>query len=298
MTRRVGMIGAGLMGHGIAKNIVEAGFPLAVMANRNRAPVDDLVGRGASEAAGPRAVAEAADVVFTCLPNSDVVERVLLGEDGVASGGRDGLVVVDLTTGRPAATVRIAEALAPRGITLLDGPVTLTPKEAWEGTLNLLIGGDPAIIEDLRPIFESFSARIFPTGPVGSAHTLKLVNNFLAQGGMALAVEAITTALRAGVDPAMMRELVMVSGGASTAFQRISTVVVGDEAGGGGAFAIRNALKDVAYFTELEERERVLPVMGDAARQFFQIAVALGFGDAHLPKLFEVQDALNRDRPA
>ena len=293
MATRVGIIGAGLMGHGIAKNIVAKGFPLTVMAHRNRAPVEDLLRRGAREAATPREVAEAADLVFTCLPNSEVVERVLLGDGGVLEAARDGLVVVDLTTGRPAATVRLGEVLAKRGVRLLDGPVTLTPREAEEGRLNLLIGGDPGLIEAHRPIFEAFSARIFPTGPLGSAHTLKLVNNFLAQGGMALAVEAITTALRAGVEAKTMRELVMVSGGASTAFQRISTVVVGEDPGGGGAFAIRNALKDVRYFTELEAAAGVVPTMGDAARQFFELATALGYGDEHLPKLFEVQSRLD-----
>jgi len=293
MTLRVGMIGAGLMGHGIARNVVEKGFPLAVLAHRNRKPVDDLLGRGAREVRTPDELAAASDVVLACLPNSDVVERVLLDPGGVLEGARPGLIVVDHTTGRPAATRRLGEMLGARGVHLLDGPVTLTPKEAWDGTLNLLIGGDAGLIDRLRPLFETFAARIFPTGPLGSAHTLKLVNNFLAQGGMALAVEAITTALRAGVDPKMMRELVMVSGGASTAFQRISTVAVGGDPGGGGAFAIRNALKDIRYFTELQAAEGMVPVMGDAARQFFEIATALGFGDAHLPELFEVQRRLS-----
>lgn len=293
MTKRVGMIGAGLMGQGIASNILKGGFPLTVLAHRNRAPIEALVAAGAREAGSAKEVAEASEVILTCLPNSDVVESVLLGEGGVLEGAAAGAVVVDLTTGRPATTIRLGEACGARGVHLLDGPVTLTPKEAFEGRLNLLIGGPPEVVEELRPLFETFSARIFPTGPLGSGHTLKLVNNFLAQGGMALAVEAIATALGAGVDPKMMRELVMVSGGASTAFERISTVVVGEDPGGGGAFSIRNALKDVRYFTELEEAASVLPTMGDAARRFFQIAVALGYGDEHLPKLFEVQDRLS-----
>lgn len=297
MSRRIGLIGAGLMGHGIALNILKGGFELTVLAHRNRAPVEDLVGHGAREAVSPAEVAAASDVLFTCLPNSDVVETVLLGPGGAIEGARPNLVVVDLTTGRPSATTRLGATLAGHGVRLLDGPVTLTPKEALEGRLNLLIGGEPAVIEELRPLFETFSARIFPTGPLGSAHTLKLVNNFLTMGGMALAVEAITTALRAGVEPRMMRELVMVSGGASTAFERISTAVTGEDPGSGGAFAIGNALKDVRYFNELEDADGVLPIMGDAARQFFQLAVALGFGDQHLPRLFEVQERLLALRP-
>ena len=295
MNRRIGLIGAGLMGHGIARNIVEKGWPLTVMANRNRQPVEDLVARGAAEVTTPAEVARASEVLFTCLPNSDVVEQVLLGPNGVLEGAAQGLVVVDLTTGRPEATRRLGAILAERGVHLLDGPVTLTPKEAEEGTLNLLIGGDAGRIEELRPLFETFTAKIFTTGPLGSAHTLKLVNNFLSQGGMAMAVEAIVTGLAAGVDPKMLREVISVGGGNSVAFQRISTVLVDEDPGGGGAFAIRNGLKDVRYFTELQEAAGVFSTMGEATRRAFQLAVALGYGDAYLPKLIEAHQRLSRE---
>ena len=175
---------------------------------------------------------------------------------------------------------------------MLDAPMTLTPKEAEEGTLNLLVGGDPALVEEVRPVLETFSARIFYTGPLGSAHTLKLVNNFLSLGTNALVVEAIDTALRAGVDPVTMRDVISVSGGNSTSFQRLVRRVIGEDTGGGGAFAIRNALKDVDYFVKLGEAGGAYNAMGEAVRRFFRLAVALGHGDQMLPRLFDVQARL------
>ena len=202
MTERIGFIGAGLMGHGVAKNILAGGYPAAVLAHRNRAPVDDLLGRGATEAPSAAALARDVDVLFTCVSDSAVLDEVVHGADGVLAGPpRAGLVLVDLTTADPAATRRLASELAAAGVRMLDAPMTLTPKEAEEGTLNLLVGGDPALLEEVRPILATFTQRIFHTGPLGTAHTLKLINNFLSQGTNAVVVEAIVTALKAGVAP-------------------------------------------------------------------------------------------------
>jgi 3-hydroxyisobutyrate dehydrogenase-like beta-hydroxyacid dehydrogenase len=292
MSTRIGFIGAGLMGHGVAKNILEKGYPLTVLGHRNREPVDDLVGRGAGEARSAAEIAAGAEVVFTCLPDSDVVERVVLGPGGILEGAREGLILCDLTTAAPARTIALGTRLAERGVHLLDTPMTLTPKEAEEGRLNLLVGGERALFDRLHPIFATFNERIWHIGPLGSAHTLKLINNFLSQAGNALVVEAITTALAAGVDPHRMREVISVSGGNSVSFQRLSRFAVGEDPAGGGAFSIRNGLKDVRYFTDLQEAHGMLPTMGEATRQFMRLAVALGYGDRMLPALFEVQDKL------
>ena len=121
--QRIGYIGVGLMGHGAAKNILERGYPLTVMGHRNRAPVEDLVARGAKEASTPEAVAAASDILFMCLPSSVEVEHTVYGENGVLSGTRDGLVVVDSTTSDPRSTQRIGADLAARGVRMADGPL-------------------------------------------------------------------------------------------------------------------------------------------------------------------------------
>lgn len=291
MEQRIGFIGAGLMGHGVARNILEKGYPLTVLGHRNRAPVEDLVRRGAREETSAARLAAESEVLFTCLPNSAVVETVVCGPGGVLEGAREGLILVDLTTGAPQATQRIAERAAARGVRMLDAPMTLTPKEAEEGRLNLLVGGDRALFEELKPLFQTFNERIFHIGPLGAAHTLKLINNFLSQGNLALVVLAATTALRAGVDARMMHEVISVSGGNSVVFQRAARVLLGEA--DTSAFAIENALKDVRYFAELAEEQDVYAPLADAVQRFFHLAVALGHGEEMLPKLFEVQDRLS-----
>ena len=172
-SKKIGFIGVGLMGHGAAKNILEDGYPLTVLAHRNRKPVDDLIERGAGEAGSAAELAGSVDILFTCVSNSAVMEQVVCGEGGILTGARDGLILVDMTTAEPSSTVTLGAALAEKGVVLVDGPVTLTPKEAEEGRLNIMIGADLAVLDQIRPVLETFCEHIFHTGPLGSAHTLK-----------------------------------------------------------------------------------------------------------------------------
>ncbi|MDQ2705745.1 MAG: NAD(P)-dependent oxidoreductase, partial [Pseudomonadota bacterium] len=169
---RVGFVGVGLMGHGMAKNIVEKGHPLTIMAHRNREPVEDLKSRGAQEVETLHELASASDVVVLCVTGSPEVEAILTGPGGLASAGRQ-LIVVDCSTSDPSSTVKLAAALAPQGVTLVDAPLSRTPKDAEAGTLDVMAGGDDAAFERVRPVLEKFAGRIVRTGPVGSGHTMK-----------------------------------------------------------------------------------------------------------------------------
>jgi 3-hydroxyisobutyrate dehydrogenase-like beta-hydroxyacid dehydrogenase len=296
MTKKIGFIGVGLMGRGAAKNILEGGYPLSVLAHRNRKPVDDLVGRGAEEASSAAELAAKVDVLFTCVSDSAVMNKVVLGENGVLAGARKGLILVDMTTAEAASTLALAERLAEKGAIMVDGPVTLTPKEAEEGRLNIMIGAEAAILDEIRPILETFTQRIFHTGPLGSAHTLKLINNFLTLGNAALVVEACMAAKKAGVDPKMMVELISVSGGQSEAFQRMARLFAGEGDPSKSAFAIKNALKDVSYFWRLADAQDCYAPLADAVRRWYDLAVALGHGDDLMPALFEAHAHLNGRR--
>lgn len=291
--KKIGFIGVGLMGHGAAKNILEGGYSLKVLAHRNRNPVDDLVSRGATEAKSAAELAADVDILFTCVSDSGVMEQVVLGEGGVLEGARPGLILVDMTTSEPSSTHRLSEALAEKGAVLVDGPVTLTPKEAEEGRLNIMIGAEAAILDQIRPVLDTFCERIFHIGPLGSAHTLKLINNFLTLGNAALAVEACTAAAKAGVDPKMMVDLISVSGGDSASFQRMARLLTGDGDPSKAAFAIKNARKDVTYFWRLAEDRAVHAPLADSIRRWYDLAVALGHGDDLMPKLFEIHSRLN-----
>ena len=197
---RVGFVGVGLMGHGMAKNIVEKGFPLTVIAHRNREPVEDLKQRGAKEVSSLRELAENSDIVVLCVTGSPQVEATLTGPEGLASAGKK-LIVCDCSTADPSSTLKLAELLAPQGITLVDAPLSRTPKDAEAGTLDVMAGGDDAIFERVRPVLETFAGRIVRTGPVGSGHTMKLLNNFVSLGYAALYSEALTLGAKAGLTP-------------------------------------------------------------------------------------------------
>ena len=159
MGERIGFIGVGMMGHGMARNLLEKGSPLCVVGHRNRTPVEDLLGRGATEAPNARALAERVDAVFLCVSGAPQVEAAMDGADGVLAGCREGMVVVDCTTSQPATTLRLGAELAERGVAMADAPVTRAPKDAEAGCLNSLVGAAPEVFERIRPMLETYSER-------------------------------------------------------------------------------------------------------------------------------------------
>ncbi len=291
MSRRIGFIGAGLMGHGMAKNIALKGFELAVLGHRNRQPVEDLLGHGATEAASPAALARASEVLILCVPSSAEVEACVFGEDGILAGAHDGLIVVDATTAEPASTERVARALADEGVGFADAPLTRSPKDAEAGRLNTLVGADDATLAAIRPVLEAYCENIFHVGPVGSGHKMKLINNFLSQGTAALVAEVVTTATKAGVDLAKLFEVVSEGGANSAVFQRFMPWVLSGE--GGMIFKLKNGQKDVRYYTHLAEAVGATAFLGAAIHQVFTLAAAQGEGDSYVPALARALGKVN-----
>jgi hypothetical protein len=197
----VGFVGLGLMGHGMAKNIVEKVYPLVVMAQRNRAPIDDLRIHGAVEAQSLADLARQCSVVFLCVCGSPQVEAVLRGKDGLAAHLSPGAVVVDCSTSDPTSTLTLAAELAERGLHLVDAPLSRTPKEAWEGTLDTMVGAPPDVSARIRPIPATSAGKIVHIGPVGDGHKMKLLNNFVSLGYGAIYAEALRLAAKVGISP-------------------------------------------------------------------------------------------------
>src|SRR5512137_1193304 len=175
---RIGFIGIGLMGHGIAKNLVAKGFPLTLRVHRNRKPAEDLLAAGAAEAATHADLARAADVVVLCVTGAPQVEEIVHGKDGLASAARPGLIVIDTSTSEPATTTKMRESLAPLGVAFVDAPLSRTPAEAEQGRLNIMVGADDATFARVKPVLEAFCENIFHAGPAGHGLVLKLLNNF------------------------------------------------------------------------------------------------------------------------
>jgi 3-hydroxyisobutyrate dehydrogenase-like beta-hydroxyacid dehydrogenase len=288
---KVGFIGVGLMGHGMAKNIVEKGWPLTVLAHRKREAVDDLRQRGASEASTPRALAEACDVVVLCVTGSPQVEAVVLGENGLAAAGKP-LLIIDCSTSEPASTTRLAATLAQKGITLIDAPLSRTPTDAWEGTLDVMVAGEPEVVARARPILEAFARRVLPTGPAGTGHTMKLLNNFLSMGYAALYSEALMVGAKAGLTPKVF-DSVIRGGRMDCLFYQTFAKFFLERDRNAHRFTISNGLKDVTYLAGFAQALGVANPVGAAVRNSFALAAGTGHGEDYVPMMSDIIAELN-----
>ena len=290
--KRVGLIGVGLMGHGIGKNILEKGYHLTVMAHKNRAPVDDLVAKGAHERNNPLAIAKDSDLVILCVTGSPQVEHIVHGEYGLINAVRPGLVIADCSTAEPQSTKRLAADIEAKGGHFVDTPMTRTPKEAEAGKLGLMTGGPEEVIARIRPVLDCFADTIVHAGPVGSAHQLKLINNFLSICHAAVAAEAITVAAKAGVDMQALKDIVMSGGAASVMFGRLINVPLSDD-DSHAKFAIRNARKDLRYYTNMTEQLPATSFLAETAHQITVMADNMGYGERFIPRLIDVLMQVN-----
>jgi len=292
---RIGFIGIGLMGHGMAKNLLAKGHPLTFKAHRNRDNLADLLAAGAREAAHTAALARESDIVFICVTGSPQVEANVYGsggDPGLLAAARDGLVVVDCSTSEPGSTARIRADFAARGVAFVDAPLARTPKEAEEGRLNTMVGAEPAMFARLEPVLRTFCENVIHVGPPGHGHVLKLVNNFLALAIATSTAEAFAVAAASGLSLRKFYEVLSAGGVNSGVFRMIAgPAIEGDLAG--MKFTIANGRKDMSYYTHLAESLGTVSFLGEAVHQSLVQAAALGLGSRFMPSLLEAQETLN-----
>ena len=291
-TETIGFIGVGLMGHGMAKNIVEKGYPLTVMGHRNRAPVEDLLKRGAKEAKSAKEIGAASNIVFLCVTGSREVEAVVRGADGLVAGLKPGSIIVDCSTSDPTSTMALAEELNGHGITLVDAPLSRTPKEAWEGMLDTMVGATPEVFARLKPVLETWAGRVIHIGNTGDGHRMKLLNNFISMGYAALYAEALTLAEKVGITPARFDSVVRGGRMDSPFYQTFMRYTLeGDR--DAHKFTLQNAYKDMRYLESMADAAGVANPMGNAVKNAFGLAVATGKGQDYVPMLAENVAAAN-----
>jgi 3-hydroxyisobutyrate dehydrogenase-like beta-hydroxyacid dehydrogenase len=285
--KTVGLIGVGLMGHGIGKNVLEKGYKLNVLAHRNRAPVDDLVSRGAKECASATELAAQCDMVILCVTGTPQVEETVYGATGLLAGAKAGLIIADCSTAVPDSTIKIAKECAAKGIHFVDTPMTRTPKEAEAGKLGLMVGGDSQVIDRIRPVLNTFADLIVHCGAVGAAHQVKLINNFMSMAHAAVAAEAITVAQKAGISLEALRDVIMGGGAQSVMFGRLINVPLHDD-DSHAKFAIRNGRKDLRYYTNMTENMPVASPIAETIHQIFVLADTQGYGERFVPRLVDM----------
>ena len=289
---RIGFIGVGLMGHGIAKNLIAKGYAVALRVHRNRAPAEDLLAAGATEAASHAELARNADIVMLCVTGAPQVEEVILGAEGIAGGARQGLIVVDTSTSEPAMTTRMRKVLADEGVRFVDAPLARTPLEAEQGKLNIMVGADDATFEELKPVFSAFCENIVHAGPAGHGIILKLINNFLAQAICTATAEACAAAAKSGLSIQKLHAVISAGGVNSGLFQMLVGRMLESGDLSGLKFTLSNAAKDLRYYTHFTESMMIPSIVGEAVHQSLVTANALGFGDKYVASLIEAQEKL------
>ena len=280
----VGFVGIGLMGHGMAANILAKGYPLTVIAHRNRGPVEDLVGKGAVEAKDMQELAETSNVIFLCLTGSPEVSSVVAR---LAPWLKAGTIVVDCSTGEPTVTESLSKTLAEKGVHYADAPLGRTPKEAAAGTLDAMIGAAPEVYARILPVVETWAGKIVHMGDTGTGHRMKLLMNFLSLGYAALYSEALTLSQKVGISIPQF-DSVIRGGRMDCGFYQtfMGYAVEGNREA--HKFTLSNAYKDMRYVEAMANAAVVTTTMSSAIKNTFAGAMANGGNGAedyvpHLP---------------
>jgi 3-hydroxyisobutyrate dehydrogenase-like beta-hydroxyacid dehydrogenase len=281
---KVGFIGVGLMGHGMAKNLVTKGHPLVVLGHHNREPVEHLKSLGATEATTPRELAAQCDIVHLCVTGSPQVEANLRGPDGVIAGGRKGLIVIDCSTSNPVSTLALGAELAAAGMTLVDAPLSRTPVVAAAGTLDTMVGCDDATFKTIEPVLRCWAGNVVHLGPLGLGHKMKLVNNFVAMGYAALFSEALAIARKAGLTVEQFHS-VLGSGRMRSGFYDTFMKWSVERDPNAHKFTIANAHKDMRYLASMANEIGAINNIQTLVKNNFAAMEAAGDGQKYVPML-------------
>jgi 3-hydroxyisobutyrate dehydrogenase-like beta-hydroxyacid dehydrogenase len=274
--KKIGFVGLGNMGEPMCRRVLESGFEVSVY-DVNPEAVSSLGGTAAEPAENLKALAAFADVVLLSLPDSDVVERAVLGDGGLADGLSSGKVLIDTSSSRPSSTRNIAKRLDGPGIEMLDAPVSGGVLRAEEGKLAVMVGGKREVFERCYEVFQAFGEKIFHVGDHGAGHLVKSLNNLLSATTLASAAEAVILADKAGIAPETLLEVLNAGNGRSYStevkFPRFILNRTFDD-----GFALDLMTKDLRLALETAAEMGHPMFSGSAIAQLWQAAAAQGYG--------------------
>ncbi len=287
----IGFVGVGLMGQGMAANLLKAGFTVSVVAHRNRGPVDDLVAQGATEAESLAELAAVSSVIHICAPGSPQVEAIVAAMMPTMQAGS---VIVDCSTSDPNSTTALANKLAQAGHHMADAPLGGTPVQAQNGELATMVGADPVVFERLEPVIAAWAKTIVHIGPCAAGHKMKLLNNFLSLGYAALYSEALALSEKVGISTKEFDSVIRGSRMDCGFYQTfMGYAVEGNRES--HKFTLSNALKDLRYLEAMADEVGLSNPIGNAAKNSFAMALAAG-GDGpndYVPHLVDFVAARN-----
>jgi 3-hydroxyisobutyrate dehydrogenase-like beta-hydroxyacid dehydrogenase len=292
--KKLGFIGLGLMGHGMARNLLKKGHALSFVVHRNRSNLADLLDLGAREVSSPSELIAQSDVVILCVTGTPQVEAAVHG--GLLEGARKGQIVIDCSTSMPESTDRMRAQFEAKGVRFVDAPLARTPQAAEEGKLNCMVGADAQTFAEVKPILEKFCENIFHVGGPGTGHKIKLVYNFVAMAHAAITCESLAACSRVGISRQTFFELVSAGGANSNMFQMVvPKALKGDLTG--LMFTLGNAKKDIGYYQQMVGATPAgasFGPLGAALNQVLLQANALGLGEKFVPSLIEAYDRMER----
>jgi 3-hydroxyisobutyrate dehydrogenase-like beta-hydroxyacid dehydrogenase len=280
---QVGVVGAGLMGHGMAANLLKHGHGVTVIAHRNRKPVDDLVSKGAREACDIAELAEA-DAILLCVTTSKVVADTIAK---LRPHLRPGQIILDSGTSAPDETRRLAHDLEAMGVGFADIPLTGGPEQAEKGELGVLCGASDKTFAAIKPLLDCFATTVRHFGPPGSGHTAKLISNYLVTGMVALVAEAFGAAHRAQVDWKDLYEVMLNGSGNSGVLRKMAGPAVADGDYDGYRFAIANAAKDLGYYRGMAGAGGFLSPLAETLGETWRHHLEARDGEANVSRLIE-----------
>jgi 3-hydroxyisobutyrate dehydrogenase len=276
MTVSVGFIGVGNMGNPMAANVLKAGFPLTVF-DKNPAAMENLVQAGAKRAASTRDVADAAEIVMTCLPASPDVEDLYLSPGGLVACARPGTILIDLSSVLPSTPRQLEPAAKKRGVHFLESPVSGGVSGARAATLAVMVGGDADVLKRAEPVLRAIGPNIFHVGPVGAGNTAKAINNMMACVNSLAMMEGLALGVKAGLAPMTIYEVVKASSGGSKALERIPKALIPRDFEPG--FKVQLMNKDLETFNAIAKELHVPVSFSNVAQRYQQAALAAGLAD-------------------
>ncbi len=282
----IGFIGLGLMGAAMVGRLMDRGYGLTVLGHRERSRIDAAIARGAVEAENAKDLASASDIVMLCMGTSDQVESRMEGENGVIAGLKPGAVVIDFGTSLPGSTKRLGALVDAAGGTMLDAPLGRTPMHAKDGLLNIMCAGDETAFAQVRPVLDDLGENVFHLGPLGSGHTIKLINNFFAMTTASSMAEAFAMADKAGVPRQGLYD-VMSAGPLHSGMMDFLKAYAVDGNPEMLAFSVKNAAKDVGYYGQMAEGLGAQSIMSKCARAALRAAIEDGRAEDLVPQMVD-----------
>ena len=269
---KIGFVGIGLMGHGIAKNIVDKGYPLTFYARRSSEAATDLIARGARQADSLAALASGSTIIFLCLTDSVTVSAVIAD---LKPGLQPGAVIVDCSTSDPVVTEALAADLKSIGVDFADAPLGRTPKEAWAGTLDAMVGAEQPVFDRIAPVIATWAGKTVHIGGVADGHRMKLLNNFLSLGYAALYSEALSMAAKTGITVETFDKVIRGSRMDCGFYQTfMGYALEGNREA--HKFTLSNAYKDMRYVEAMANDARVTTTMATAVKNSYSLAMTTG----------------------